>query len=83
MALGDNPAPRYPPLSRRMGEQGRVLLRVHVSTGGSAMEVALHKTSGFDRLDRAGNCVRTGAQNGGGSRVGRSGAIQMPLNALG
>ena len=49
----DNPAPRYPPLSRRMGEQGRVLLRVHVSTGGTAMEVTLHKTSGSDRLDRA------------------------------
>jgi protein TonB len=49
----DNPAPRYPPLSRRMGEQGRVLLRVHVAAGGTAMEVTLHKTSGFERLDRA------------------------------
>ena len=49
----DNPAPRYPPLSRRMGEQGRVLLRVHVAAGGGAMEVTLHKSSGFERLDRA------------------------------
>lgn len=49
----DNPAPRYPPLSRRMGEQGRVLLRVHVAAAGTAMEVTLHKTSGFERLDRA------------------------------
>lgn len=49
----DNPAPRYPSLSRRMGEQGRVLLRVHVAAGGTALAVTLHKTSGFERLDRA------------------------------
>jgi protein TonB len=49
----DNPAPRYPPLSRRLGEQGRVMLRVHVSADGKAMEVTLHKSSGFDRLDRS------------------------------
>lgn len=49
----DNPAPRYPPLSRRMGEQGRVLLRVHVAAGGTAIEVVLHNSSGFERLDRA------------------------------
>jgi protein TonB len=49
----DNPAPRYPPLSRRMGEEGRVLLRVHVAAGGTAKVVTLHKSSGFERLDRA------------------------------
>lgn len=49
----DNPAPRYPSLSRRAGEQGRVLLRVHVAAAGTALEVTLHKTSGFERLDRA------------------------------
>lgn len=49
----DNPAPRYPPLSRRMGEEGRVLLRVHVAAGGTAKVVTLHKSSGFERLDRS------------------------------
>ncbi len=29
----DNPAPRYPPLSRRMREEGVVLVRVYVSPG--------------------------------------------------
>jgi protein TonB len=48
----DNPAPGYPPLSRRLHEEGRVLLRVHVAAGGTAMSVALHKSSGHSRLDQ-------------------------------
>lgn len=49
----NNPAPRYPKLSRRQGEEGRVLLRVLVSAAGGAVEVDLEKTSGSRRLDRA------------------------------
>lgn len=48
----DNPAPAYPTISRRLGEQGRVLLRVQVAPAGTARNVVLHKSSGFDRLDR-------------------------------
>ena len=55
----DNPAPGYPSLSRRMGEEGRVLLRVHVAAGGTAKSVVLHKSSGFERLDQVAlNTVR-------------------------
>lgn len=55
----DNPAPGYPPLSRKQGEQGTVQLRVRVSAAGTALEVSLHKTSGFPRLDqRAIDTVR-------------------------
>ncbi len=46
-----NPAPAYPPISRRTGEQGRVLLRVHVTAAGQPAQVALHKSSGYARLD--------------------------------
>jgi periplasmic protein TonB len=46
-----NPAPPYPPVSKRLKEQGRVLLRVFVSAEGSAMQVELRQTSGFERLD--------------------------------
>ncbi len=46
-----NPAPPYPNLSRRMGEQGKVVLRVYVDTQGLAQRVELRSTSGFDRLD--------------------------------
>lgn len=49
----DNPKPAYPPLSRRMGEQGRVVLRVHVGADGAAGEVLLHASSGFSRLDES------------------------------
>lgn len=48
----DNPAPGYPSLSRRLGEEGRVLLRVHVAAGGAAKSVVLHKSSGHSRLDQ-------------------------------
>lgn len=49
----DNPAPAYPPLSRRLGEEGRVVLRVYVHADGSAGAVEVRETSGFERLDRA------------------------------
>jgi len=48
-----NPAPAYPALSRRLGEQGRVLLRVYVHADGAAGQVEMRESSGFERLDRA------------------------------
>jgi protein TonB len=48
-----NPKPGYPAASRRVGEQGTVLLRVFVTAGGDAKEVSLKTSSGFARLDRA------------------------------
>jgi periplasmic protein TonB len=48
-----NPKPSYPPLSRRMGEQGNVLLAVYVNEEGRAQTVRLKKSSGFERLDNA------------------------------
>ena len=48
-----NPAPLYPSLSRELGEQGRVLLRVLVAADGGVLKIELHHGSGFDRLDRA------------------------------
>jgi protein TonB len=47
----DNPKPPYPNLSRRLGEQGRVLLRVQVAADGSAQNVQLQTSSGYSRLD--------------------------------
>lgn len=49
----NNPAPGYPPLSRRLGEQGKVLLRVQVSAEGKPLAVEVKKSSGFARLDEA------------------------------
>jgi protein TonB len=49
----DNPAPAYPAISRRMGEQGRVMLRVHVEINGMPTSVAVRTSSGYERLDQA------------------------------
>ena len=49
----NNPAPVYPALARRLGERGRVLLRVYVNADGKAREVQVRTSSGSARLDRA------------------------------
>lgn len=41
-----------PTLSRRLGEQGIVYLRVIVDVNGRPREISLKKSSGFDRLDQ-------------------------------
>lgn len=46
-----NPAPPYPPLARRMGEEGLVLLRVLVNAQGTADSVEIKTSSGSERLD--------------------------------
>jgi len=48
-----NPAPDYPSISRRLGEQGKVLLRVQVTVDGAASSVELQTSSGSSRLDRS------------------------------
>jgi len=49
----ENPAPAYPPLSRRLNEEGKAVVRVWVSAEGRAERVELARSSGFERLDRA------------------------------
>ncbi len=53
VAYLNNPAPEYPVLSRRAGEEGRVVMKVLVSDVGAADEVQIEKSSGSDRLDNA------------------------------
>jgi protein TonB len=48
-----NPAPDYPLMARRKGEQGRVLIRVLVTLNGDAGNVTLEKSSGSTYLDEA------------------------------
>lgn len=49
----DNPKPPYPRLSSKLGETGKVYLRVLVKSDGSVKELELHRSSGFERLDRS------------------------------
>lgn len=49
----DNPAPVYPALSRRLREDGRVLLRVFVESSGRPGQIEINVSSGSPRLDQA------------------------------
>lgn len=48
-----NPAPPYPPLSKRLGEQGKVLVRVLIGVDGTAQKADIKQSSGFERLDQS------------------------------
>ncbi len=48
-----NPRPPYPAMSRRLGEVGRVVLRVMVEADGLPSRVEVRRSSGFPRLDDA------------------------------
>ena len=45
--------PKYPRVSRKRGERGRVLVRVFINRDGSSEKVEIEQSSGFDRLDQA------------------------------
>jgi periplasmic protein TonB len=49
----NNPVPAYPRLSRRMGEQGTVLVRVLITPEGQADRAEIRTSSGHSRLDEA------------------------------
>lgn len=47
------PVPRYPPQSRRLREQGLVVLRVLIDEKGQACDIEIESSSGHVRLDHA------------------------------
>lgn len=49
----NNPKPVYPATSRRLGEEGKVVLRVQVNADGRASDIEIKGSSGFPRLDAA------------------------------
>ena len=55
-----NPPPPYPPASRRLHEQGKVIVHVLIGADGHAQDAQLKQSSGYDRLDAAAiQTVRT------------------------
>ncbi|GHU23222.1 hypothetical protein FACS189497_02700 [Betaproteobacteria bacterium] len=52
-----NPPPDYPPLSKRLREQGTVTLRIFVTVEGRADQVLIHQSSGHTRLDKSATDV--------------------------
>jgi protein TonB len=47
------PAPHYPPESRRIREQGLAILRVVIDESGRAKAIEVYRSSGHPRLDEA------------------------------
>jgi periplasmic protein TonB len=47
------PSPRYPPQSRKLREQGLVVLRVLIDEKGAACSIEVETSSGHERLDSA------------------------------
>ncbi|MDP9895404.1 protein TonB [Variovorax boronicumulans] len=48
-----NPKAVYPAMSKRLGEQGKVIVKVLVGVDGLPKSAEVKKSSGFDRLDEA------------------------------
>ena len=49
----NNPAPAYPRLSRRRGEEGTVVLELMVLKDGTVEEITIKESSGYPRLDKS------------------------------
>ncbi|MGB4116219.1 MAG: energy transducer TonB, partial [Polaromonas sp.] len=48
-----NSKPIYPVNSKRLGEQGKVIVRVLIGVDGLAQKAEIRTSSGYDRLDQA------------------------------
>ena len=48
----NNRPPAYPPMSKRLGEQGKVVVRVFIGLDGTASQAEIRTSSGYDRLDQ-------------------------------
>lgn len=48
-----NPKPPYPPMSKRLGEQGKAIVRVLIGADGLPQKTELRQSSGFERLDQS------------------------------
>lgn len=60
LACPQRTLPNYPAASRRVGEHGRLVLRVELDETGNITKVKIKESSGYKRLDEAGlAAVRT------------------------
>jgi len=48
-----NPKPVYPAMSKRLGEQGKTIVRVLIGTDGLPRQASIRQSSGYERLDEA------------------------------
>lgn len=72
LACPERVAPRYPPHSRRLGEEGTVVLRVELDEQGGVSAARVQHGSGFSRLDEAALVAVRGWRCQPAKRDGRS-----------
>ena len=74
--------PVYPSMSKRLSEQGRVVVKVVVGADGSPKQVEIKTSSGFDRLDEAAReaMLRCRFVPGKVNGVAQSMAYDAPVN---
>ncbi len=51
VGASNNLKPDYPPLSRRLGEEGTAIVFLEVQSNGRVGDARIHKSSGYPRLD--------------------------------
>ena len=49
----NNPKPVYPAMSKRLGEQGKTIVRVLIGVDGMPKSASIRQSSGYERLDEA------------------------------
>lgn len=79
----NNPPPEYPRMSRRLGESGRVVVRVLIGTDGRASQARIQRSSGYERLDQTAlQTVRDRWRFQPGTRAGIPEAMwfDVPIN---
>jgi len=79
----NNPKPSYPRRSLALGEEGRVMLRVHVSEQGEPVRVDIVRSSGFPRLDEAARRTVERGWRFAPARRGEqavAGVVQVPIS---
>lgn len=77
-----NPKPPYPPMSKRLNEQGSVIMRVLIGADGLPQKAEIRKSSGFDRLDQSAATTVMKWRYVAGRRAGVAEAMwfNVPIN---
>jgi periplasmic protein TonB len=78
----NNPPPSYPPVSKRLGEVGKVVVRVFIGSDGAAQKGEVRSSSGFERLDAAALAAALKWRYVPGKRGGVADAmwVNVPIN---
>ena len=75
--------PGYPPLSRKLGEEGEAMFTLRIAPSGQVEDASLEKSSGHERLDAAARTALLAArfQNENGTALVKRFRVEFRLNS--